>query len=750
VHDGNIVLELRGDALCLGEQSTALGGDLRTFALALGASPRKPVSYRALNAAVYDELSPQNTDRLRQLASELRRRLAALGLTPTNEYLPQGSRQGYLLMVGIEERSPFPERTATPANGRIEICPYKGLDVFNEEDAAFFAGREAFSDDLQRLVERTSLVALVGPSGSGKSSIVQAGLVPKLRSSHVPWDAVIFAPGDDPFFALASKLIPLLAPDLGPTDLMTERRRLASKLADGTLPLRDPLQEVRACGQFERLLLVVDQFEELFTLVRAETRRGFAESLLQLQERDNVCVLLTLRADFYGQAIALSRTLSDRLGQAVINVGALTREELTRAVAQPAASAGLSFQAGLVDTILADVGEEAGALPLLEFALLQLWQRRREAELTLEAYRSIGGVSGAIARQAQATYARLDADRQAIARRVLLRLVVPGDGGNHTRQRAAVADLLSRADPANVEGVVQVLINARLLTASRDALTGARYVEISHEALIRGWDALAEWIEAERDWLREQRRLTDAARDWRRQTDEALLYRGTRLADVQRLLAVHADELSRDEEEFLAHSRRLEARRERSRYLGQAAGGAVGTGFGYGAAFALGFAMSNPGPNGLILTGATFAFLFVVGQLSGFAIGVALWVWRAHTLPRILAAIALGGCVGMLGYLAFLRFLLNAESNLVRAAVGALVAGCLAAGLSMSPRRTRRLQGAVLGGVIGTAAAVGIGGITWSSPVTLVAGLTLGALSGAGFYLTSAEDLDRSVQGGSE
>jgi hypothetical protein len=502
---------------------------------------------------------------------------------------------------------------------------------------------------------------------------------------------------------------------------------------------------VRACGQIERLLLVVDQFEELFTLVSADTCRAFAESLVQLydgdegDERDNVCVLLTLRADFYGQAIGLSRTLSDRLGRAVVNVGAMTHDELAQAVRQPAANTGVHFQPGLVDTILADVGDEPGALPLLEFALLQLWQRRHAAELTLEAYRDIGGAAGALARHAQATYTGLSADEQAIARRVLLRLVVPGDGANHTRQRASTADLVNRVDPTQVEHVVQVLINARLLTASRDALSGARFVEISHEALIRGWHTFADWIDAERDWLREHRRLAEAVADWRQQTDEALLYRGARLADVLRLRAAHADELSSDEEDFLAHSRRLEARRERSRYLGQAAGGAVGTGFGYGAAFALGFATSNPGPNGLVLTGATFAFLFVVGQLSGFAIGIALWLWRAHTFARILAATVFGGCVGMLGYLAFLRFLLNAEPTLVRASVGALVAGCLAVGVSVSQRRTRRFQGAVLGGVIGTTAAVSIGGIAWSSPVMLASGLTLGVLSGAGFYLTSTD-----------
>ena len=386
VGDGNIVLELRGDTLSLGDQSTGLGGDLRTFALVLGRSPRKAVSYKELNAAVYDERYGQNTDRLRQLASELRRRLAALGLTPTNEYLPQGNRLGYLLMVEIKEGLSPPGRPAVevasveanaPAalrNGNVDYpCPYRGLDVFGEEDAPYFAGREAFSDELCQVVKSTNLVTLVGSSGSGKSSIVQAGLIPRLRSSRPPattWDVVTFAPGGDPFFALASRLIPLLAPDLGPTDLMTERRRLASSLADGTLPLRDPLDEVRACGEFERLLLVVDQFEELFTLTPPHMRRAFADALLSVTNRESVCVLVTLRADFYGQAIGLGRSFSDQLGRAVVNVGAMSRDELARAMIKPAADTGVCFQPGLVDTILGDVGDEPGALPLLEFALL--------------------------------------------------------------------------------------------------------------------------------------------------------------------------------------------------------------------------------------------------------------------------------------------------------------------------------------------------------------------------------------------
>jgi hypothetical protein len=748
---------VRGDRVWLGDRSTSLSGDLRTFALTLGRSPRKAVSYKELNEAVYDELYGQNTDRLRQLASELRRRLATLGLSPTNEYLPQGSRMGYLLMVAIEDRRPGtmvepPAETGQdgPIPGRVTLeqaCPYRGLDVFHEEDAPYFVGREAFSDELFRLVQTRSVVALVGASGSGKSSIVQAGLFPRLRSSWPAgprWEAVTFAPGDDPFFALTSQLIPLLAPDLKPTDLVTERRRLAASLADGNVPLWDPFDEVRKCGDFERLLLAVDQFEELFTLTRPDLRRVFVDGLLKLSERDNTCVLLTLRADFYGHAIGLSRALSDQLGQAVVNVGAMQREELARAIRQPAAAVGLSFQAGLVDVILDEAGDEPGTLPLLEFALLQLWQDRSGVELTHDAFRAIGGVAGALARHADAVYHQLGTHEQEIARRVLLRLIVPGEGTNHTRQRVALVDLRSRDDLEDFERVVQTLADNRLLTTSRDALTGVRFADISHEALIHGWKTLGGWIEAERDWLREHHRLTEATREWRHTGDEEALYRGARLSDVVHLRSIHRGELSNDEEEFLTHSARLEARRERARYLGQAAGGGVGTGLGYGAAFALGFASTNPGPNGVVLTGATFAFFFAVGQITGFSIGIPLWLWRASWLPRVLTAVVLGAVVGAAGYLTFLRFLLGAEPTLVRASVGALVAGCLALGLAGSRRRRRRFQGAVLGGLLGTSAAVSVGGITWSEPVTLAAGIVLGTFSGAGFYLTSAEDPDRS------
>jgi hypothetical protein len=232
--------------------------------------------------------------------------------------------------------------------------------------------------------------------------------------------------------------------------------------------------------------------------------------------------------------------------------------------------------------------------------------------------------------------------------------------------------------------VVQGLADARLLTTNRDALSGARSIEISHEALIRNWGEFAGWIDAEREWLREHRRLTDAARDWKERSDEEWLYPGSRLADVARLQTDHAADLSVVETEFLAMSGRLANRRERARYLGQAAGGAVGAGLGYGVAFASGFAMTNPGPNALILTSATFVFLFAVGQATGFAIGLALWLGRMNTVGRSAAAMLAGGLIGMTGYLLYLRFLVNAEPTLARAAVGASLGIGLGLGLAIS------------------------------------------------------------------
>jgi len=352
------------------------------------------------------------------------------------------------------------------------VCPYRGLEAFREEDAAFFAGRTAFAKQLFDFTLRKELVAVVGPSGSGKSSIVQAGLIPLLRRELPPsttWDAVTFTPGSAPFHRLASVLIPLLEPDLSETDRLREGQKLGDGLAAGEVRLESVIERViKKSNGTGRLLLVADQFEEVFTLTPEPNRRHFAEALLQAQGKARFTLLVTLRADFYSQIITLDRDLSDRLAPAQVNIGALTRDELCESIEAPAKLVGLNFEPGLVDRILRDVGSEPGNLPLVEFALTDLWYKRQGRTLANAAYNDIGGVTEALAQRAEAEFARFTPEEQTAVRRLFSRLVrvaTPEEGAEDTRQRlelqvtdsltARVAQALARPD-------VRLLVMGRL------------------------------------------------------------------------------------------------------------------------------------------------------------------------------------------------------------------------------------------------------------------------------------------------
>ena len=268
----------------------------------------------------------------------------------------------------------------------VAVCPYRSLRAFQEEHAAFFFGREAFADRLRDAVLGRKLVAVVGPSGSGKSSVVQAGLFPLLRRQRPPartWDAVSFTPGKQPFHRLAAALIPLLEPGLSETDRLTEAQKLGDRLACGEVHVEATIEHlvIKSVGT-DRLLVVADQFEELFTQTPEAARWPFVEAVLGALDRAPLTLMLTLRADFYGHVIALSRELSDRVEQTVVNLGPMRREELEQAIVEPARRVGLAFELGLADRILDDVGEEPGHLPLLEFALTELWAQREVKVLT--------------------------------------------------------------------------------------------------------------------------------------------------------------------------------------------------------------------------------------------------------------------------------------------------------------------------------------------------------------------------------
>ena len=430
---------------------------------------------------------------------------------------------------------------------RAEVCPYRGLRPFREEDEPFFFGRVVFTETLAAMLARQPFVAVVGASGSGKSSVVRAGLIPRLSSGEggFVWDVVTLVPTDRPLASLAAALLPSLEPDLSEVDRLVEVNKLATHLAEGSVALRDITARVMAKQPgTDRLLLFVDQWEELYTLCPDEkTRRAFAAHLLEAASAGPVRVVLTMRGDFFGRALS-DRALSDRLQDAVVTIGPMTRGELAETIVNPAEAVGLAFEAGLAETILDDVGEEPGSLPLLEFLLEALWKERHGALLHYDAYHRLGRVPGAIAHRAEEVFERglTEAERQA-AQRLLIRMVRPGEGVEDTRQRAAMpgADLVA-------EATIRKLADARLVVTERDAASGRETVEVAHEALIRGWQRLRGWVDQDREFLRTRERIAAQARLWEDEgrRPDRLLSPGRPLAEGEDLLASRRADLDAD------------------------------------------------------------------------------------------------------------------------------------------------------------------------------------------------------------
>ncbi len=483
-----------------------------------------------------------------------------------------------------------------PAPG---AAPFKGLHYFDEADAGLFFGRELL---VARIVGRLRealasspssgvgrgggrfLALIVGASGSGKSSLVRAGVIPALKRGEAladgtlppegceRWRVHLFTPGPHPLESLALSLT-------REAESVTAAATLADDLTRDERALHLYVRRLMSPEEAgNRLLLVVDQFEELFTLARDEAeQRAFVDNLLYAAgsptpERPArsgegagggggpTVVIITLRADFYAHC-ARFPNLREALSRHQEYIGAMTQEELRRAIEEPAREGEWSFEPGLVDLLLQDVGDEPGALPLLSHALLETWKRRRGRMLTFTGYAESGGIRGAIAKTAQRVYQRLAPEEQGIARGIFLRLTELGEGTQDTRRRAARSELIPRPEEArDVEAVLQVLAEARLITLGEEA------VEVAHEALIREWPTLREWLNEDREGLRLHRHLTEAAQEWdRRNRDPGEVYRGARLAQALEWSRPNADGLNALEREFLEASRETAHREEAER-----------------------------------------------------------------------------------------------------------------------------------------------------------------------------------------
>ncbi len=453
---------------------------------------------------------------------------------------------------------------------QVGECPYRGLAAFREVDAAFFCGREEFVDRLVAAVKRQPVVAvIVGSSGSGKSSAVFAGLIPRLRQDG-NWMVVSFRPGSQPFSALASALFGSLEPDSTEAQRLVQTQELAEAFRTGKVSVVDAAQRLLAKSRANpQLLLVVDQAEELYALCSdADVQRLFVDGLLDAvsaggRRRQDVVLLITLRADFMGHALSYRR-FADTLQDSSLLMGPMSRDELRAAIEQPAHLQGAEFETGLVERLLDDVGHEPGNLPMLEFALTLLWAEQVNGLLTHAGYERIGRIEGAVARYADEVLATLDSVEQDRARRVFTQLVRPGEGTDDTRRVASRSEL----SPEDWQ-LVQLLADRRLVVTGNDA-TGGDVVEVVHEALIQHWDQLQSWLETDRTFRTWQEGLRVALRGWEAgDRDESALLRGSPLAQAERWLEERPDELSDAERDYIAASIQLReqvaAERERRR-----------------------------------------------------------------------------------------------------------------------------------------------------------------------------------------
>ena len=405
---------------------------------------------------------------------------------------------------------------------RFEIAldvpnPYKGLRAFQEGDVLDFFGRESLTGQLlKRLTDpksRSRFLAVVGPSGSGKSSVVKAGLIPAIRKGAVPgsegWFIVEMLPGEHPLEELARGL----------QKIAVDRRAGFSEI------IRKDVQGLSLAARLvlptdeERLLLVIDQFEELFTLAEDPVETTFLlDSLCSAVTEPNspIWVVITLRADFYDRPLSHPEFggLMERATQLVLP---LTTAELAAAIRGPAERVGAVLEGGLVADIVADVRMQPGALPLLQYALTELFERRQGGLLTQAAYKEIGGVLGALGRRAEEIYTELETAGQTAAKQFFLRLVTLGEGSEDTRRRVLQSELADlRVDGLKVESaVIPFFGRARLLTFDRDPDTRGPTVEVAHESLLREWKRLHDWLDESRTDVRMQRLLAAAAAEWR-------------------------------------------------------------------------------------------------------------------------------------------------------------------------------------------------------------------------------------------
>lgn len=444
--------------------------------------------------------------------------------------------------------------------------PYMGLEPFDEADTALFYGRERL---VERLLTRLGgpdpinrFLAVVGPSGSGKSSVVHAGLIPALRVGGIPgsdtWFVATMTPGSHPFESLEGALSSV-AVSMPPT--------LLEQLVAKPSGLRRSVQGLLP-DEVSPLVLVVDQFEELYTMTGDQERQAFTEALVDsiTNPQSRVRIVITLRADFYDHPLA-TVGFGELLRDHTELVTPMTHIELERAITRPAESAGVVVEPALLAALTADATSQPGVLPMLQYTLTELFDSRRGATMTASAYERMGGLTGALVTRAESLFGALGREARAAAKQVFLRLVSINESGGNTRRRVLLSELKGiEVTDGDLDDMLRAFGRHRLLSFDRDPASRAPTVEIAHESLISAWQRLESWIDEARADLRARARLTAATAEWIDEGENPdFLLAGASLARYQSWVRESPVRLTSEERAF------LEAAVERGRQREEAA-----------------------------------------------------------------------------------------------------------------------------------------------------------------------------------
>ena len=457
-------------------------------------------------------------------------------------------------------------RRVLDQNGKL-YNPYKGLEAFQEEDQSWFFGRENVTQGLLATLlpennarQTQRFFSLLGASGSGKSSLINAGVIPKLRKQSPNSLILHTRPGDDAFQELAKVLSKQLYPGSGSKQL-DEGEAFASQLKNKPCVLPKQIQlllnNAKAQG-IRHVYLFIDQFEELFTHSEHEQIQHFLQQLVALIESDVTCTLgIIMRADFLASALAYPQFGKHINKQPHEMLSPMSETELRAAIERPAQRQQVSIENSLIENLLNDVEHQPGSLPLLQYVLSLLWEKREARQdklIKLEDYRAFGGLEKALEQKANSVYQGLTEEQQTLCQRIFMRLVQPGDGTDDTRRRALLSEFTNASE---TQRIIKNLVDERLITTKSEGNKSESYIEVAHESLIRGWPRLKKWVDENRDSIRIQSRFIEAAKVWHQEgqsTSQDYVYRGALLASIEEWVEGSEVSLSDIEASFLKKS----------------------------------------------------------------------------------------------------------------------------------------------------------------------------------------------------